>query len=241
MKNSKFLVWKVIQIGTHQNVNELCKNLSLEDLEKQIINSPDFVLSSVKQEIQLVKVSLKELGLKGMTTYANICVRAKQHGLRLCPSETYPQLETQHWLKGSDNYGLYIGMRPITDHQKNISRIFVTAGGGEPDDPDVTTVRSGGYEATWSDFFKFIFCLPETPLKKWKEVKFIGIDPGTEGSRNVDDILRINDKFITLPPKKLRIYFSPETEIVIFNSKNPSRYNEVKKIGDKEGHEIIRE
>lgn len=102
-----------IQLGTHKTKPALLK--ALEDYKvsswaKDLIKSKDFKIEKPRK-IDPTIISVKELGFPEGATYKEICERAKEKGLELCPAEVGPQLRLQ------SDFGewLTIAMNPITD------------------------------------------------------------------------------------------------------------------------------
>lgn len=114
-----FNVWKTIKLGTHKNADALRKALKKADFKivdwaNDILSKSAFTVASAEEEIQLVNLSVAELGFKDGATYENICSKAKELGLELCPNEVGPQLRLQYKDQPKGEY-LRIAMEPITD------------------------------------------------------------------------------------------------------------------------------
>ena len=117
--NNKFEVWKTIKLGTIKNADEFRKALKkagfkISDWANDIIGKPAFTVASGEEEIQLVNLSVEELGFKNGAKYGDICARAKELGLELCPNEVGPQLRLQYKDQPKGEW-LRIAMEPITD------------------------------------------------------------------------------------------------------------------------------
>lgn len=111
-------VWKTIKLGTHKDVDALCIALKKADFRiglwgGEILGNPAFAVLSVEEEIQLVNLSKSELGVKDNATYGEICSKAKEFGLELCPNEVGPQLRLQYKDQPKYDY-IYVAMEPIT-------------------------------------------------------------------------------------------------------------------------------
>ncbi|MBP7540497.1 MAG: hypothetical protein KA802_11170 [Saprospiraceae bacterium] len=110
-------VWKRIVLGTYRNKKELLlalenKGISVID-SKSIYDSPSFQLSPVQKECDLIRISVRELGFNHPTLYQDICKKAQEIGLKLCPAEVAPQLKLQY--KQPRGEYLTIGMELIED------------------------------------------------------------------------------------------------------------------------------
>lgn len=93
-------IWKKILIGTHKSKDELLKALNAKNIQvtdsKHIWDSPDFQLNSKQEECNLVRVLVDDLGFKEPALYKDICEKAQEFGLKLCPAEVGPQLKLQY-------------------------------------------------------------------------------------------------------------------------------------------------
>ena len=158
-EKTSFNVWKTIKIGTFKNAKELRKALKkngfgISDKAKDILGKPAFIVAVVEEEIQLVNVSVADLGYKSGATYKDICAKAKELGLEFCPNEIGPQLRLQYknQPKGED---LYIAMEPISDSGGDFRIFNVGHGGG-----DLWLGGSIGYSDIFCDAnHHFVFCL----------------------------------------------------------------------------------
>jgi hypothetical protein len=95
---TKWKVWKTIKIGTHENANAFCYVLKAAGIKMLSVN---YELGQVKtakriKEIPLVRVSVGDLGFENEVTYREICKRALEQGLALCPAEVGLQLCWQY-------------------------------------------------------------------------------------------------------------------------------------------------
>jgi len=114
----KFDVWKTIKLGTGpKNAGDFRKiikdnGFSISDYGNDILGQPAFTVATEETELDLVVVSVAELGFKVGATRELIYVRAKEFGLDLCPAEVGPQLRLQY--KDQPNGEWFIvAMEPI--------------------------------------------------------------------------------------------------------------------------------
>lgn len=126
-EKTSFNVWKTIKLGTLKNADEFRKafkkdGFKIGDWGNDILKKPAFTVSSAEEEIQLANVSVADLGFKEGATYGNICAKAKELGLELCPNEVGPQLRLQYKDQPKGEY-LRIAMEPIADSDGDL-RIF---------------------------------------------------------------------------------------------------------------------
>lgn len=152
-----FKVWKTIKLGTHKDANALrqalcAKGNKINVWANDIMSEPAFFVTSFEKKIQLVNVSVAELGFKNGATYKDICAKAKELGLELCPNEVGPQLSLQY--KDQSQVGwLRIAMEPITDSGGSL-RIFSVSHNGLSLDSN-----NGHPGHAWLSEFRFVFCL----------------------------------------------------------------------------------
>ena len=150
--------WKTIKLGTFKNVDEIRKALkagghSIGDWANDILGKPAFKVSETEQDVELVNVSVEELGFKDGARYADICKRALELGLDYCPAEVGPQLRLQYKDQSNGTY-VVVAMEAITDSVGRFRVFYVERydGGdrwldsynGHPDD-------------VWGDSRRFVF------------------------------------------------------------------------------------
>lgn len=109
--------FKIIEIGTYKDVRSLRKALEesgarIGDWAGDILNKTK--LSKSKQSLDLVVLSVKELGFPQGAQLKDIYEAAKSQGLDLCPAEAGPQLRLQYLDQPSGEW-LVIAMEPIKD------------------------------------------------------------------------------------------------------------------------------
>ena len=112
-------VWKTIQLGTHKDASTLLgamknEGLKVSDYSKDIMGKPDFTVASEQTNIQLVLVSVAELGYPKGARRDAIYKRAIQFGLSFVPAEVGPQLRRQNKGQSKGEWHL-TAMEPITD------------------------------------------------------------------------------------------------------------------------------
>lgn len=109
---------KTLKLGIYKDADALRKALrtngnSISDWANEILGKLAFTISSAEEEFQLVITSVANLGFKEGATYRNICAKAKELGLELCPGEVGPQLRLQYKNQPKGEW-LRIAMEPIT-------------------------------------------------------------------------------------------------------------------------------
>ena len=112
-----FRIWKTTTIGSRSSIEEY----------RQALNQPGFrydswardiiektPIATEPQEVDLVLVSVAELGFTGLTRYDIICRRAKEMGLQFCPAEVGLALRLSYTEQPMDE-GLTAAMDPLAD------------------------------------------------------------------------------------------------------------------------------
>lgn len=154
-----FKVWKTIKLGTSlKNVDDFRKALrageyQISNLANDILGKPKFAVAAKETEIELVKVSVKELGFNREVSWQEIYHRVQGFGLKRCPSEVGPQLRLQY----SDqpcNESLLIAMEPITDLNGNAQVFCVVDGVTSP----CLSVDYGGLDNFLNIHDQLVFC-----------------------------------------------------------------------------------
>lgn len=128
-----FPVWKSLTIGGVSR-DELAKKLAdgghrVSDYAKAIMEKPAFKIVRNKTTVNLVRVTVRELGFTSGPTFAEICERAKQHDLELCPAECGPHLRLSYTDQPMDEWN-WIAMEPIAGSGGSPSLFGVGRGSG---------------------------------------------------------------------------------------------------------------
>jgi hypothetical protein len=160
--NFNWEIWKTIKIGTYTSVDEIKNVLGLQgykitDQADALLNAPDFKISKLKQEIKLVMLTRKELGLQYKYSLREFYAAAIKKGLSLCPPEIGPALREQY-KNQPENEWIRIAMEPITPINSEQSFIFFVSSG-------YGNLALGAYLGaldglSWGDN-KYVFCLVE--------------------------------------------------------------------------------
>lgn len=113
----EFKTWKTITVGTCKTVNELSNALRnndcrISDWAGDILKK--ITLADAEAKIELVLVSVADLGFTKKTRRDAIYDRAKEFGLDLVPAEAGPQLRLQYTDQPLNEWML-MAMEPITD------------------------------------------------------------------------------------------------------------------------------
>jgi hypothetical protein len=115
--SNSFQTWRTIKLGTHRDISALRTDLKkakrqISDWAKGILGK--ITLSNVEYELELVLVSVRELGFKKSATLKEIFDRALELGLDLCPAEVGPQLALQYLNQPLGEW-IRIAMELVTD------------------------------------------------------------------------------------------------------------------------------
>ncbi len=114
----KILIWKTIKLGTGpKTANDFRKALQdggflLGEWANDILGKTTFKAAKKKTEIDLVVISVAELGFKNGATLQDIYQRAQELGFDICPPEVGPQLRLQYKDQPNGEW-LPIGMEPV--------------------------------------------------------------------------------------------------------------------------------
>jgi len=153
----EFVVWKTITLGTHKDAKSLKKQVEkdgfrVSDWAADIMGKPAFTLATGETSVDLVNVSVGELGFTKATPLRDIYARAIELGLQLCPAEVGPQLRRQYADQPNGEW-LRVAMEAITDSGGDLDVFSVAhddggqwldASWGKPDDE-------------WNPDYRFVF------------------------------------------------------------------------------------
>ncbi len=143
-----FPIWKTIRLGTGLKSADDFRNalkragMKIGNYADDILGKSAFTASETETEVDLVNISVADLGFKNSATLRDIYVRAQELGLQLCPAEVGPQLRLQYKDQPDDEW-LRIAIEPITDsdgslHLFRVARhsggLWLGGGSGDPED-----------------------------------------------------------------------------------------------------------
>jgi hypothetical protein len=128
----QIFAWRTIKLGTFSDVKSLIQTTTdagfkIGDWAKDVLNSEMFALSSVERDVNLVKITPKELGFADGAHRIDIYKKAQELGLELCPLEVGPQLRLQY-VDQPYLESLQIGMEPQKDLEGHESEFRVVNG-----------------------------------------------------------------------------------------------------------------
>ena len=157
----EFDIWKTIKLGTgFKTADEFRRALRdggfrISGWASDILGNPAFKVASEETEVDLIKVTVAELGFKEGVRRDQIYERAKEFGLELCPAEVGPQLRLRYKDQPNGEW-ILVAMEPIFASDGN-PRLF-------PVGRNDSGLWLSGY---WSDPDRFwpadsqwVFCRP---------------------------------------------------------------------------------
>lgn len=116
----RFNIWKTIKLGTGLKTAKdfhkalMSNGFKTSEWANEILGKLYLTAASKETEVDLIVVTVAELGFKRDALRDQIYKRAKELGLELCPPEVGPQLRLQYPDQPNGERVL-IGMEPITD------------------------------------------------------------------------------------------------------------------------------
>ncbi len=127
-----FPAWMTVELGIHPDPDSYHKAIMATTV--RMSNRAKDILQKVSvgphRVVQLVRVTVAELGFSKGARYEAVCERAKICGLRLCPAEVGPALRMQY-LDQPFGEWLRIAMEPITasDGDPVVFAVYFSSGG----------------------------------------------------------------------------------------------------------------
>src|SRR3989338_7539783 len=153
----KFPIWKTIRLGGFKTPAEIRKALEdggfkISDWAEQILEKTP--LPGSPSEINLVRMTVADLGFEFNATTEDIYARAKELGLDLCPAEVGPELRLQYPDQPLGEWS-NVAMKPIMDADGFLYIFYFEY------DKDGRWLKAGagGAMGNWSANFSFFFVL----------------------------------------------------------------------------------
>jgi hypothetical protein len=159
--NKFFPIWKTIKLGTGLHCAEDIqyalnrKNVYYDECANKMFFSSSFSVSDEEVDLDLIIVSVSELGLEDKSSRNDVIERALSLGLSLCPAEVGPQLRLQY-LEQPRGEWLQVAMEPIYD-ACGLPSVFTIVHEDDECWLEGNTFRSNTY---WSGDAQFVFALP---------------------------------------------------------------------------------
>ncbi|OGZ32058.1 MAG: hypothetical protein A3H02_02710 [Candidatus Niyogibacteria bacterium RIFCSPLOWO2_12_FULL_41_13] len=157
----KFKTWKTIKLGTGLKATDDFRKVlndngfDISDWASDILGKPAFTVAAEKTEVDLVKVTVAELGFKKGARRDQIYKRTKELGLVLCPPEVGPQLRLQYQDQPNGEW-ILVGMKPITGSCGYLLVFRVERG----DSGLWLNSYWSSFAYVWSPDDWWVFCLP---------------------------------------------------------------------------------
>lgn len=153
-----FKTWKTIKLGMFKDTNKICEalkssRLRISEYASDIMDKSDFTVEKTEKEVELVNVSVAEMGFKNGALYTKILNRAIELGLELCPPEAGPQLRLQYKDQPKNDW-VMVAMEPIVDSAGDFCMFRV----GRDGDGDQWLHIINGYTGHfWPGNVRFVF------------------------------------------------------------------------------------
>jgi hypothetical protein len=131
-------IWKTITIGTYKGVDAVraavdaapCP-IALGDWADEILGRPGFPFSRKSTELDLVVVSVADLGFGDQgAPLRDIHARALASGLELCPAEVGPVLRLNYLDQPAGEF-LHLAMRPVARYSGELVDFTLGNGGSD--------------------------------------------------------------------------------------------------------------
>ena len=154
-------VWKTIKLGTDfRTADDFRKALkgngfNIGDWANDILGKPAFMVATEETEVDLVKVTVAELGFKKGARRNQIYERARDLGLELCPPEVGPQLRLQYQDQPNGEW-ILVAMEPIVDSGGDPELFYVERHGSGL----WLSSRWGNPGRFWLAGSQWVFCRP---------------------------------------------------------------------------------
>lgn len=149
--------WKTIRLGIHKHADEYREAIKtaggrISDWADDILGKSAFTVIGQPTDIDLVIVTVAELGYEKGATRADIYKRAAEFGLEPCPAEVGPALREQYMDQPKGEW-LLIAMEPILDSDGDPS-IFAVG----RDAHDLCLYSDYGRPGSlWSPVYRWVF------------------------------------------------------------------------------------
>ncbi len=128
-------IWKTIKVGGYENpdvirdaINSAPCHMTIGDDADEILGRPAFPFIKKQIEIDLIVVSVAELGLGPDASLKDIYARAIAHGFDLCPAEVGPVLRLNYLDQPLGEF-LRLAMQPVARYDGELVDFSVGNGG----------------------------------------------------------------------------------------------------------------
>jgi hypothetical protein len=164
-KAPELKVWKTIKIGTGiKNGKAFCSELEKKDFRigdwaRDMLGQKAFTVATQEEDVDLVNLSVADLGFEEGARYDAICARALELGLELCPAEVGPQVRLQYPDQPLGEWFL-VAMEAIRDSDGDLDVFSV----GHGEDGRWLDSYCGEPDFFWDAGLRFVFRLRKQPL-----------------------------------------------------------------------------
>lgn len=153
-----------VRLGTHRNAETLLASLSaktcrISESARTILASAAFGVAPVEIEIELLVLSLADLGLKKRARYADICRAGRRRGHELCPVEAVIALYREHKAQPPRGTTFVAAMPPLSDADGTPGVLTLTNLGGRR----WLTAAAGGPKVLWPDLYRYRYVFMQRP------------------------------------------------------------------------------
>ncbi len=128
--------------------------VKLTDSTKGELDGPDFLTTRQPEEIELVKLTVGDLGLGERPTTDQVYARIAELGLELCPPEVGPYYRLAHLDQAMDDW-VIVGMEPFTNEDGESCVFCVERSSGGLWLNDYWAEPDRG----WGTDYQFLFCV----------------------------------------------------------------------------------
>lgn len=143
----EFPIWKTVTLGVHKSAGGYIKALKaakhrIGDWANDILGKAEFTCAGMETDVDLVVLSVADLGFKEGARYSQICEKAVEMGLALCPAEVGPALRLAYTDQPRGEW-VVIAMKAITDSHRGLLvfylehvrvELWLSGNLGRPDD-----------------------------------------------------------------------------------------------------------
>jgi hypothetical protein len=130
-----FPTWKTVKLGAYETAEFYRRALKanefkVSDWANDILDKPDFTVSREEKEVELVRLSVAELGFKKGATLSDIYSKADKLGLDPCDAEVGPALRLAYKDQPKSEW-VVVAMKPIAGSYGYLYVFDVVRGGNE--------------------------------------------------------------------------------------------------------------
>lgn len=115
--------------STGPELSDLLKTSGMRTTEYSefMLHSPEFTALPEPEEINLIRLKVRDFGFDSYATTEQLYKRAEELGLELCPAEVGPQYRLAHKDQPMNEW-IYVGMKPITSQDGDPGVFYVARG-----------------------------------------------------------------------------------------------------------------